>query len=43
MAVMEEDAYGLLFMGETPLGEENMNRMLAANAEVMKACLLGEW
>ncbi|MGO1909710.1 MAG: TetR/AcrR family transcriptional regulator [Brevibacterium linens] len=40
--VAMEDAYGLHFMGGTPLTAESIYRMIAANAEVMTGCRLGE-
>lgn len=40
--VAMEDAYGLHFMGGTPLTAEGIYRTIAANAEVMTGCRLGE-
>lgn len=40
--VAMEDAYGLHFMGGTPLDSEDIYRMIAANAEVMAGCRLGD-
>ena len=39
--VAMEDAYGLHFMGGTPLDADDIYRMIAANAEVMTGCPLG--
>ena len=38
--VAMEDAYGLHFMGGTPLHADDIYRMIAANAEVMAGCAL---
>ncbi|WCE40433.1 hypothetical protein PGC08_01665 [Brevibacterium sp. BDJS002] len=38
--VAMEDAYGLHFMGGTPLEADDIYRMIAANAEVMTGCML---
>lgn len=40
--VAMEDAYGLHFMGGTPLDADVIYRMIAANAEIMTECRLGE-
>lgn len=40
--VAMEDAYGLHFMGGTPLDADDIYRMIAANAEVMAGCALSE-
>ena len=40
--VAMEDAYGLHFMGGTPLDADGIYRMIAANAEVMAGCRLVE-
>ncbi|WP_436326891.1 TetR/AcrR family transcriptional regulator [Brevibacterium sp. FAM 27836] len=40
--VAMEDAYGLHFMGGTPLGVEDIFRMIIANAEVLTGCRLEE-
>lgn len=40
--VAMEDAYGLHFMGGTPLDADEIYRMIAANAEVMTGCRLRE-
>ena len=39
--VAMEDAYGLHFMGGTPLDADGIYQMIAANAEVMTGCRLG--
>ncbi|AZT92003.1 TetR/AcrR family transcriptional regulator [Brevibacterium aurantiacum] len=39
--VAMEDAYGLHFMGGTPLDADGIYRMIAVNAEVMTGCPLG--
>ncbi|MCD1286050.1 MULTISPECIES: TetR/AcrR family transcriptional regulator [unclassified Brevibacterium] len=40
--VAMEDAYGLHFMGGTPLEVDEIFRLILANAEVMTGCLLGK-
>lgn len=40
--VAMEDAYGLHFMGGTPLDADEIYRMITANAEVMTGCVLEE-
>lgn len=40
--VAMEDAYGLHFMGGTPLDADDIFRLIAANAEVTTGCRLGE-